>query len=193
MRRNRQGWLGLGVATVAMLAALVAAQGTRPSARTETTELAVTATTLRPVVIPEATSLDNLDERIPLHIIAAERQAAREARAAEKAREKAADAARRAQAAADAAKASRGAVRSSGSALGGGWAALRQCENGGSYTSKPSDYYRGAYQFSRSTWASVGGSGDPAAASPAEQDMRAQMLYERSGADQWPRCGRYLR
>ena len=36
---------------------------------------------------------------------------------------------------------------------------------------------------------SVGGSGDPAAASPAEQDMRAQMLYEQSGSSPWPVCG----
>ena len=51
----------------------------------------------------------------------------------------------------------------------------------------------GLYQFSRETWASVGGSGDPAAASAAEQTRRAQMLYARSGAGQWPECGRHLR
>jgi hypothetical protein len=49
--------------------------------------------------------------------------------------------------------------------------------------------YRGKYQFSYSTWAAVGGSGDPAAAPEAEQDRRAAMLYARSGAGQWPVCG----
>jgi hypothetical protein len=49
--------------------------------------------------------------------------------------------------------------------------------------------YRGKYQFSYSTWAGVGGSGDPAAASEAEQDYRAALLYQRSGAGQWPVCG----
>ena len=72
------------------------------------------------------------------------------------------------------------------------WAALAECESGGrpdavSSTGK----YRGLYQFSTSTWQSVGGTGDPAAASPEEQTMRAQMLYERSGAGQWS-CGSHL-
>ena len=49
--------------------------------------------------------------------------------------------------------------------------------------------YRGKYQFSYGTWAGVGGKGDPAAAPEAEQDMRAAMLYERSGPGQWPICG----
>ena len=49
--------------------------------------------------------------------------------------------------------------------------------------------YRGMYQFSRSTWAAVGGSGDPAAATPDEQTYRAQLLYNRAGAGQWPHCG----
>ena len=49
--------------------------------------------------------------------------------------------------------------------------------------------YYGKYQFSMETWAGVGGSGSPAAASEAEQDRRAAMLYARSGAGQWPVCG----
>jgi hypothetical protein len=50
--------------------------------------------------------------------------------------------------------------------------------------------YRGKYQFDFSTWASVGGSGDPAAASETEQDRRAAMLYRSAGAGRWPVCGR---
>ena len=49
--------------------------------------------------------------------------------------------------------------------------------------------YYGKYQFSMETWAGVGGSGSPAAASEAEQDKRAAMLYARSGPGQWPVCG----
>ena len=49
--------------------------------------------------------------------------------------------------------------------------------------------YRGKYQFSFGTWASVGGKGDPARASEAEQDRRAAMLLTRSGAGHWPVCG----
>lgn len=65
---------------------------------------------------------------------------------------------------------------------------IKMCESGGNYAITTNPTYRGAYQFSYSTWASVGGSGDPAAASPEEQDMRAQMLYDRSGPGQWPVC-----
>lgn len=72
------------------------------------------------------------------------------------------------------------------------WAALRQCESGGNYGNKNNRRYRGAYQFSYATWASVGGSGDPADAPPDEQDQRAQVLLARSGRRQWPVCGRHL-
>ncbi|MCZ2804086.1 ubiquitin-like domain-containing protein [Modestobacter sp. VKM Ac-2983] len=76
------------------------------------------------------------------------------------------------------------------SADGLNWAALAACESGGRPTAvSGTGKYRGMYQFSTSTWAAVGGSGDPAAASADEQTMRAQMLYARSGAGQWPHCG----
>jgi uncharacterized protein YabE (DUF348 family) len=78
------------------------------------------------------------------------------------------------------------------SADGLNWAALAKCESGGRPNAvSASGKYRGLYQFSTATWASVGGSGDPAAASPEEQTMRAQMLYARSGAGQWG-CGSHL-
>ena len=41
--------------------------------------------------------------------------------------------------------------------------------------------YRGKYQFSRETWRAMGGSGDPAAASEAEQDRRAAKLLRGAG------------
>lgn len=69
------------------------------------------------------------------------------------------------------------------------WAALAKCESGGNAKAvNPAGYY-GLYQFSLATWASVGGSGNPADASAAEQTDRAQILYNRSGAGQWPHCG----
>ena len=52
--------------------------------------------------------------------------------------------------------------------------------------------YYGLYQFSVGTWAAVGGSGLPSQASADEQTARAKMLYNRSGAGQWPVCGKNL-
>lgn len=81
-------------------------------------------------------------------------------------------------------------VRSSGIGAGGTLAAIARCESGGSPTAVGGGgAFRGKFQFTFSTWASVGGTGDPAAASEAEQDMRAAMLYAREGAAPWPVCG----
>jgi hypothetical protein len=49
--------------------------------------------------------------------------------------------------------------------------------------------FRGKYQFTYGTWATVGGKGDPAAASEAEQDRRAAILLRRTGGSAWPVCG----
>ena len=68
--------------------------------------------------------------------------------------------------------------------------AIASCESGGDPSAVSSDgTYRGKYQFDYGTWASVGGSGDPAAAPEAEQDYRAALLYVQSGPGQWPVCG----
>jgi soluble lytic murein transglycosylase-like protein len=68
--------------------------------------------------------------------------------------------------------------------------AIASCESGGDPTAVSSDgTYRGKYQFDTGTWASVGGSGDPAAAPEEEQDMRAAMLYSRASSSPWPVCG----
>ncbi len=70
-------------------------------------------------------------------------------------------------------------------------AAIAACESGGDPQAiGGGGTYRGKYQFSRQTWAAVGGAGDPAAAPEVEQDRRAAMLYARAGAGQWPVCGR---
>lgn len=68
-------------------------------------------------------------------------------------------------------------------------AAIRSCESGGDYSTDTGNGFFGAYQFMQGTWEGVGGSGNPADASPAEQDKRAAMLYVQSGAGQWPVCG----
>ncbi len=67
---------------------------------------------------------------------------------------------------------------------------IAACESGGDPTIVSADgSYRGKYQFSVSTWESVGGSGDPATAPEHEQDYRAALLYSQSGSSPWPVCG----
>lgn len=84
-----------------------------------------------------------------------------------------------------------------GGAAGGlNWAGLAECESNGDPTAVNSaGGYYGLYQFSTATWSSVGGSGLPSEASPAEQTQRAQQLYDTVGGNwqsQWPHCGVHL-
>ncbi|MGN6240380.1 MAG: transglycosylase family protein [Cellulosimicrobium cellulans] len=79
-----------------------------------------------------------------------------------------------------------------GSAPGGVWGALAQCESGGNPATNTGNGYYGLYQFSASTWRAMGGSGLPSEASAAEQTQRAQALQARSGWGQWPACARKL-
>jgi soluble lytic murein transglycosylase-like protein len=67
--------------------------------------------------------------------------------------------------------------------------AIASCESGADPTAvNPAGYY-GKYQFDMGTWASVGGTGNPAEASEEEQDYRAALLYSRAGSSPWPVCG----
>ncbi|UTG99862.1 LysM peptidoglycan-binding domain-containing protein [Macrococcoides canis] len=62
---------------------------------------------------------------------------------------------------------------------------IAQRESGGNPSAvNPAGYY-GLFQFSPSTWASVGGTGNPANASVEEQWKRARILYQTAGASQW--------
>lgn len=118
---------------------------------------------------------------------AAERKAAQERAAAERA-------------AAERAAATSARRASSGGGGASDLAGLRNCESGGNYGAvSSSGTYRGAYQFSRSTWNSVAAGShphlvgvDPASASPADQDAMARTLHASSGSSPWPVCGRHL-
>lgn len=73
------------------------------------------------------------------------------------------------------------------------WAALAKCESGGNpRIVSASGSYHGLYQFSVSTWRSVGGTGLPSQASAEEQTERARLLQARSGWGQWPHCSRVI-
>jgi len=67
---------------------------------------------------------------------------------------------------------------------------IAQCESGGNPRAiSAGGTYRGKYQFDRETWRAIGGHGDPAHASEAEQDRRALALYRERGTSPWPACG----
>ncbi len=69
-------------------------------------------------------------------------------------------------------------------------AELRSCESTDNYAAvDPTGTFWGGYQFDHTTWRTVGGQGNPADATPEEQDARALELYARRGAAPWPVCG----
>ncbi|HEV2787254.1 MAG TPA: transglycosylase family protein [Solirubrobacteraceae bacterium] len=66
---------------------------------------------------------------------------------------------------------------------------IAACESGGDPTAVSADgQYRGKYQFSLQTWHDIGGTGDPAQASEAQQDRLAARLLRRAGTSPWPNC-----
>jgi resuscitation-promoting factor RpfA len=65
------------------------------------------------------------------------------------------------------------------------WQRLRTCESSDNYRTNTGNGYYGAYQFDLPTWRSVGGTGLPSDASPAEQDYRALYLYRMRGWQPW--------
>jgi hypothetical protein len=82
------------------------------------------------------------------------------------------------------------ASRAGGSGASPTLEAIAACESGGDAGASTGNGFYGKYQFTPSTWASVGGTGNPAQASEAEQDKRAALLYARTGGSSWPVCGR---
>jgi peptidoglycan hydrolase-like protein with peptidoglycan-binding domain len=78
---------------------------------------------------------------------------------------------------------------SSGSSAAAALARIAQCESGGDPTTNTGNGYYGKYQFTLATWHRMGGTGNPARASEAEQDRIAARLYAQEGAAPWPVCG----
>jgi hypothetical protein len=68
---------------------------------------------------------------------------------------------------------------------------IAECESGGDPTAvSKTGRYRGKYQFTRETWRSLGGRGDPADAPEWLQDRLALKLYRMRGTAPWPACSR---
>ena len=74
---------------------------------------------------------------------------------------------------------------------GSPWYKIVQCESefNPKAVNRQNNKYFGLFQFGIPTWEGVGGSGNPADASPQEQFMRAKMLQERYGWSQWECAG----
>jgi hypothetical protein len=68
---------------------------------------------------------------------------------------------------------------------------IAECESGGNPQAvSRGGRYRGKYQFTRETWQSLGGTGDPAEAPEWLQDRLALKLYRMRGTAPWPACSR---
>jgi LysM repeat protein len=70
------------------------------------------------------------------------------------------------------------------------WDAIAQCESGGNWSINTGNGYYGGLQFSQSTWAANGGSGNPANASREEQIRVANNVLASQGIGAWPVCGK---
>ncbi len=73
----------------------------------------------------------------------------------------------------------------------GVWPALAQCESGMTNAATGNGYW-GYFQFSLSTWWSIGETGYPTDYDYAHQRAAAERLQARSGWSQWPFCARKL-
>lgn len=79
-----------------------------------------------------------------------------------------------------------------------GLAKLRHCESRGNYQAvSKTGKYRGAYQFSQSSWNTIAAryyphlrGVDPVAASPSDQDRMTRAYWAQSGRHPWPVCGK---
>lgn len=72
------------------------------------------------------------------------------------------------------------------------WDALAECESGGNWNTSTGNGFSGGLQFTPSTWAAFGGSGDPASASKAEQIRVAENVQAGQGWGAWPACSAKL-
>jgi uncharacterized protein YabE (DUF348 family) len=71
------------------------------------------------------------------------------------------------------------------------WYKIAKCESefNPKAVNRQNNKYFGLFQFGIPTWQGVGGSGNPADASPQEQFQRAKVLQERYGWSQWECAG----
>ncbi len=76
------------------------------------------------------------------------------------------------------------AVRVANCESGGGPSDTNRTYDGNPHLSDPNGHY-GKWQFAPGTWAGVGGTGNPAAASESEQDYRAWLLWKQDGWTPW--------
>lgn len=73
------------------------------------------------------------------------------------------------------------------------FARLRECESGDDYGRLARNRrYSGAYQFSTTTWRSLGYPDVAHLHAPEVQDEAAQRLQAKAGWGQWPSCSRRL-
>ncbi len=72
------------------------------------------------------------------------------------------------------------------------WESLAKCESGGNWAIDTGNGYYGGLQFSQSAWESVGGAGNPAAATREEQISRGKDLQARRGWGVWGLCAKKL-
>jgi uncharacterized protein YabE (DUF348 family) len=74
---------------------------------------------------------------------------------------------------------------------GSPWYKIAKCESefNPKAVNRQNNKYFGLFQFGIPTWQGVGGSGNPADASPQEQFQRAKVLQERYGWSQWECAG----
>jgi len=68
------------------------------------------------------------------------------------------------------------------------WDDLAWCETRTRNIADSGGNFRGYYQFHATSWAAVGGTGDPLAWSLLEQTYRAGLLYDLQGSGAWPGC-----
>ncbi|MDJ0319449.1 transglycosylase family protein [Pseudarthrobacter sp. PS3-L1] len=68
------------------------------------------------------------------------------------------------------------------------WDAIAQCESGGNWATNTGNGYSGGLQFSPSTWAAYGGSGNAANASREQQIAVAEKVQAAQGWGAWPSC-----
>lgn len=68
------------------------------------------------------------------------------------------------------------------------WDALAQCESGGNWGINTGNGFSGGLQFTPSTWAAFGGTGDPANASREQQIAVAERVLAEQGPGAWPAC-----